>query len=141
MVKTQPLEENQKSAVETITSQVRQSSADIKTFAQGTIKELNKKDGNAKLLTGNDFNDEHIINAAISILNQSKIYAIPVKGIYLSQKSKAELNSFLAVFNGKNWIYINPKHRWSRVAERFSYLAIRNEPIFNVIGAKKLNLL
>lgn len=137
VVKTQPLEENQKSAVETITSQVRQSSADIKTFAQGTIKELNKKDGNAKLLTGNDFNDEHIINAAILILNQSKIYAIPVKGIYLSQKSKADLNSFLAVFNGKNWVYINPKTGGAGLPKDFLIWQYGNEPVFDVVGGKK----
>ncbi|KTC80987.1 inactive transglutaminase family protein [Legionella cherrii] len=136
-VKTQPLEESQKSAVETITNQVRQSSADIKTFAQSTIKELNKKDGNAKLLTGNDFSDERLINAAILILNQSKIAAIPVKGIYLSQKSKAELSSFLAVFNGKNWVYINPKTGSAGLPKDFLVWQYGNEPVFNVIGGKK----
>ena len=115
-IKSQPLNESQKSAVETITNQVRQSSADIKTFAQSTIKELNKKDGNAKLLTGNEFDEEQIIKAAILILNQSKIFAMPIKGIYLSQHSKAELKFFLAVFNGKNWIYINPKNGGARFA-------------------------
>ncbi|MCW8399180.1 inactive transglutaminase family protein [Legionella sp. PATHC038] len=136
-VKTQPLEESQKSAVETITNQVRQSSADIKTFAQSTIKELNKKDGNAKLLTGNDFSDERLINAAILILNQSKIAAIPVKGIYLSQKSKAELSSFLAVFNGKNWVYINPKTGSAGLPKDFLVWQYGNEPVFNVTGGKK----
>ncbi|MCW8408988.1 inactive transglutaminase family protein [Legionella sp. PATHC035] len=136
-VKTQPLEESQKSAVETITNQVRQSSADIKTFAQSTIKELNKKDGNAKLLTGNDFSDERLINAAILILNQSKIAAIPVKGIYLSQKSKAELSSFLAVFNGKNWVYINPRTGSAGLPKDFLVWQYGNEPVFNVIGGKK----
>lgn len=136
-VKTQPLEESQKSAVETITSQVRQSSADIKTFAQSTVKELNKKDGNAKLLTGNNFSDEHLINAAILILNQSKIAAIPVKGIYLSQKSKAELSSFLAVFNGKSWFYINPKTGGAGLPKDFLIWQYGNEPVFNVEGGKK----
>lgn len=136
-VKSQPLDESQKSAVETITNQVRQSSADIKTFAQSTIKELNKKDGNAKLLVGNEFNDEHIISAAILILNQSKIAAIPVKGIYLSQKSKAELNLFLAVFNGKNWVYINPKTGSAGLPKNFLIWQYGNEPMFNVTGGKK----
>ncbi|AWN72954.1 inactive transglutaminase family protein [Legionella anisa] len=136
--KTQPLEESQKSAVETITSQVRQSSADIKTFAQSTIKELNKKDGNAKLLTSNDFSDERLINAAILILNQSKISAVPVKGIYLSQKSKAELSSFLAVFNGKSWIYINPRTGGAGLPKDFLIWQYGNEPVFNVDGGKKV---
>lgn len=136
-VKTQALEESQKSAVETITNQVRQASADIKTFAQSTIKELNKKDGDAKLLVGNEFNDEHVINAAILILNQSKIYAIPVKGIFLSQKKKAELNLFLAVYNGKNWIYINPKTGGAGLPKDFLIWQYGNEPLFHIDGGKK----
>lgn len=137
VVKTQPLDEGQKSAVETITNLVRQSSAGIKTFAQSTIKELNKNDGNTKLLTGNAFNEEHIINAAILILNQSKISAIPVKGIDLSQKNKAELKLFLAVFNGKNWIYINPNTGSAGLPKEFLIWQYGNEPVFNIIGGKK----
>ena len=137
VVKSQTLDESQKSAVETITNQVRQSSADIQTFAQSTIKELNKKDGNAKLLVGNEFNDEGIIKAAILILNQSKISAMPVKGIYLNQKSKAELKSFLAVFNGKNWIYINPRTGGAGLPKEFLIWQYGNEALFDVIGGSK----
>ncbi|CAM2846534.1 inactive transglutaminase family protein [Legionella worsleiensis] len=136
-IKSQPLDESQKSAVETITSQVRQSSADIQTFAQSTIKELNKKDGNAKLLIGNEFSDESIINATILLLNQAKIFAIPVKGIYLNQQSKAELKSFLAVFNGKNWVYINPRTGGAGLPKEFLIWQYGNEPLFNVTGGNK----
>jgi hypothetical protein len=136
-IKLQPLNESQKSAVETITNQVRQSSADIKTFAQSTIKELNKQDGNAKLLTSNEFNEEQIVKAAILILNQSKIAAIPVKGIYLSQQNKAELKYFLVVFNGKNWMYINPKTGSAGLPKDFLIWQYGNEPVFNIIGGKK----
>lgn len=137
VIKSQPLDDSQKSAVETITNQVRQSSADIQTFAQSTIKELNKKDGNAKLLVGNDFNDESIINATILLLNQSKIFAIPVKGIYLNQQSKADLKSFLAVFNGKRWIYINPKTGGAGLPKEFLIWQYGNDPLFNVTGGNK----
>lgn len=137
VIKSQPLDDSQKSAVETITNQVRQSSADIQTFAQSTIKELNKKDGNAKLLIGNNFNDETIINAAILLLNQSKIFAIPVKGLYLNQQSKTELKSLLAVFNGKRWIYINPKTGGAGLPKEFLIWQYGNEPLFNVAGGNK----
>lgn len=137
VIKSQPLDEGQKSAVETITNRVRQSSADIQTFAQGTVKELNKKDGNAKLLIGNEFTDESIINATILLLNQSKIFAIPVKGIYLNQQSKADLKSFLAVFNGKNWIYINPHTGGAGLPKEFLIWQYGNEPLFNVTGGTK----
>lgn len=137
VVKSQVLDESQKSAVETITNQVRQSSADIQTFAQSTVKELNKKDGNAKLLIGNEFNDENIIDATILILNQSKIFAMPVKGIYLNQKSKAELKSFLAVFNGKNWIYINPRTGGAGLPKEYLIWQYGNDPLYNVVGGSK----
>lgn len=88
-------------------------------------------------MTGNDFSDEHLINAAILILNQSKISAIPVKGIYLSQKNKAELSSYLAVFNGKNWVYINPKTGSAGLPKDFLIWQYGNEPVFNVEGGKK----
>ncbi len=137
-IKSQPLNESQKSAVDTITSQVRQSSADIQTFAQSTIKELNKKDGNAKLLVGNEFNDESIINATILILNQSKINAMLVKGIYLTQQSKAELKPFLAVFNGKRWIYVNPRTGGAGLPKEFLIWQYGNDPLYEVVGGKKI---
>jgi hypothetical protein len=136
-VKSQPLEENQKSAVDSITAQVRLSSADIQTFAQSTIKELNKKDGNAKLLTGNQFNDEHIVNAAVLILNQANIPALAVKGIYLNEQSKTELKSYLTVFNGKRWIYINPRTSGAGLPREFLIWQYGSGPLFDVTGGTK----
>ena len=136
-IKSQSLNESQRSAIETITNQVRQSSADRQTFAQSTIKELNKRDGNAKLLIGNEFSDENIINATILILNQSKIFATPVKGIYLNQQSKTDLKSLLAVFNGKYWIYINPRTGGAGLSKEFLIWQYGNDPLFNVTGGTK----
>lgn len=135
-IQVQTLSESQKTAVETISNQVRQSSADIQTFAQGTIKELNKKDGNAKLLVGNEFTDDNIINAAILILNQSKIFAMPVKGLYLSQQNKADLKSMLIVYNGKKWIYINPRTGSAGLPKDFLIWQYGNESLFDVAGGK-----
>jgi len=72
------LEENQKAAVTAISYQVRQSSADIQTFAQATIKELLKREGPSELLVEADFSEENLIQAAVLILNQAKIFAMPV---------------------------------------------------------------
>ena len=137
MVKVQPLEESQKSAVDTITSQVRQSSADIQTFAQGTVKELNKMDGNAKLLVGSELNDNTLIKAAIMVLNQAKIYAMPVKGITLNQQNKAEFKSYLVVHNGKDWIYINPRSGGAGFPKNFLVWQYGFEPLYDVVGGKK----
>lgn len=137
LVKPPSLSENQKSAVDAITFQARQASADIQTFAQGTIKELNRQDGNAKLLVGNDFDDDNIINAAITILNQAKIYAMPVKGIYLSQQNKADFKAFLIVHNGKEWIYINPKTGGAGFPKNFLVWQYGFEPLYELAGGKK----
>jgi len=136
-LKVQILEENQKSAVDTITNKVRQSSADIQTFAQGTIRELNKQDGSAKLLIGSDFSDDNIIQAAITILNQAKIYAMPVKGIYLSQQNKSDFKSLMVVYNGKEWIYINPRTGSAGLPKNFLIWQYGLNPLFEVIGGKK----
>lgn len=136
-VKTpEPLPENQKSAVETISNQVRQTSADIQTFAQNTIMELNKKDGNAKLLVGQDFNDASIIDASMIILNQAKIYAMPIMGIYLNNQSKPDFKLFLAVHNGKEWSYINPRSGSAGLPKDFLIWQYGNEPVYDVSGGK-----
>lgn len=137
MLKIPPLAENIKTAVDTIISQARQSSADIQTFAQSTIKELNKKDGNAKLLVGNDFSDVNIINAAITVLNQAKIYSMPVQGIHLSHQNRADFKSLAAVYNGKDWIYINPRTGNAGLPKDFLIWQYGNEPMFDVVGGKK----
>jgi len=137
VVLVQALEENQKSAVDTISNQVRQSSADIQTFAQGTIKELLKKDGSAKLLVGSEFNDDTIIKAAILILNQAKIFAMPVKGIYLSQQKKANFTPFLVVYNGQEWLYINPKTGNAGLPKNFLIWQYGSEPLYKVAGGSK----
>ncbi len=136
ILKTPPLAENIKTAVDTIIGQARQSSADIQTFAQSTIKELNKKDGNAKLLVG-DFSDINIVNAAITVLNQAKIYGMPIHAIHLSQQNKADFKLYLEVFNGKSWIYINPRTGASGLPKDFLVWQHGNEPMFDVVGGKK----
>lgn len=132
-----PLAENKKTAVDTLIVQARQSSADIQTFAQSTIKELNMKDGNAKLLVGNNFNDDNLIDAAITVLNQAKINAIPVYGISLSQQSKANFKLFLAVYNGKDWVYINPRTGAAGLPKDFLAWQYGSEPMFELSGGKK----
>lgn len=137
MVKVQPLEDSQKSAVESISSLARQSSADIQTFAQGVVRELNKGDGNAKLLMDSEQSDEAIIRASTLVLNQAKIFVMPVKGIYLAHQSKAEFTSLMAVYNGKQWSYINPKTGGAGLPHNFLVWQYGTEPLSTVIGGKK----
>lgn len=136
-LKIAPIEENQKTAVDTIIGQARQSSADIQTFTQSTLQELNKKDGNAKLLVGNQFSDENIVQAAMTVLNQAKIHAMPIQGVYLNRTNKADIKLFLAVFDEKEWIYINPHTGNLGLPKDFLIWQYGNDPIYNVIGGKK----
>lgn len=138
VVKIQPLLENQKEAAEAISNLVRQSSADIQTFAQAMVIELNKKDGNAKLLVGPVFNDETIIKAAILLLNQAKIYAMPVRGIVLSQQTKADFHVLLAVNNGKDWYYINPRTGSVGLPPNFLVWQYGHDALYEVPGGKKI---
>ena len=107
--KPEKLSDNIQTAVDTIINKARQSSADIQTFAQSTIKELTKGDGNSKILVSNPQNDRSLLKAEIMILNQAKISVLPIEGIYLREQSRATFTPFLAVYNQKNWVYINPR--------------------------------
>lgn len=131
------LDENKKIAVMAIIRQARESSADIQTFAQATFAELNKQSGNAKLLVGDVFDDAHKVDAAISILNQSKISAIPLQGFRLTGQSKAHIVHYLAVYNGQEWIYINPQTGATGLPKDFLTWQYGSEPMFNVSGGKK----
>lgn len=129
--------ESIKTAVDTIIGQARQSSADIQTFAQSTFKALNTHDGNAKLLVSNDFTDNNLVSAAILVMNQAKIIAMPIQCIHLSQQSKADFKLFTAIYNGKDWIYMNPHTGISGLPKDYLIWQYGNEAMFNVVGGKK----
>lgn len=134
---TRILDETMQLAVDTIVSRARQSSADIQTFAQATMTELNKQDGHAKLLVGNPADENSLVEAAILILNQVKIYAMPIKGVYLTQQNHADFKLFLAVYNGKEWLYINPRTSSAGLPKDFFVWAYGYEPMFEITGGKK----
>lgn len=131
--------ESQQSAIEAISNQARQSSADIQTFAQGTIKALNAKDGNARLLVGNEFNDAHVVDAAVTVLNQAKIYAMPVYGLHLGQATKANFSILMAVYNGQEWSFVNPRNGSIGLPNEFLIWKYGSSPLFSITGGKHAN--
>ncbi len=135
--KMMALDDNQKIAVAAIIKQAREFSADIQTFAQATLTELNKKSGNAKLLVGNHFDDTHLVDAAILVLNQAKIPAIPIQGVQLTEQKRANISVYLGVYNGQEWLYINPKTSTAGFPKNFLAWQYGNAPMFDVIGGKK----
>jgi hypothetical protein len=139
-IKPPVLPDNIKTAVDTIISEARQSSADIQTFAQSVIKALNQRDGNAKILVGHEFNDRTLLTAAITVLNQAKINVLPIEGIYLRAQSRAEFKPLLAIYNQKEWIYINPQTGVLGLPKDFLVWQYSSDPMFDVIGGSKPQL-
>ena len=136
-LKIQHLESSQQTAVDTIIQRARQSSADIQTFAQATINELNKQDGNSKLLVGQDFTPPQLVKTAILVLNHARIFAMPVQGLQLKQQNKADFKYLLAVYNGNEWIYLNPKTGSVGLPHDFLVWKFGNDPMFHVSGGQK----
>ena len=132
-----PLDEHQNKAVETIIQQARESSADIQTFAQATVAELNQHNGNVKLLVGNDFTPSQVVNTIILVLNHAKIYAMPVYGLYLKPHYKADFIQYIALYNGNEWIYLNPQTGATGLPADFFVWQFGQEPMFTVWGGKK----
>lgn len=135
-VKIPALEEKELIAVNTIIGKARQSSVDVLTFAQAALKELNKKNGNAKLLV-NKYNEYDIISAAILTLNSAHIFAMPVKGIRLGQQNKVTLTELLAVYNGKDWFYLNPRTGSAGLPRNFLVWQYGDDSMFDVVGGRK----
>lgn len=130
--------DSQKIAANTLISRARESSADIQTFAQSTVKELNKNDGNAKLLMNGEASPSRVVFAAVGVLNLAKIQAIPVQGFYLMQQNKVDFDWLLAVFNDKNWIYINPKTGSAGLPKDFLIWQYGHDSMYEVSGGKKI---
>lgn len=133
-----PLEisESEKAAIDVLTNKARKTSADIETFAQETIKQLQQSNGNSKLLIGKG-TQEDIVAAAIKILNQANIHAIPAKLLHLKPETKANLVTWLMVYNEKQWLFINPETASSGLPKDYLVWQYDNMPTFTVTGGKK----
>ncbi|MDP3560437.1 MAG: inactive transglutaminase family protein [Legionellaceae bacterium] len=135
-IKPLPLPEQQQAAVHAIISHVRQTSADIQTFAQQTIRELQKTE--SKLLLESVSTENNMLFAANLILRQANIYAIPVWGLYLKPTHHTSFQPLLAVYTGKSWIYINPNSNVVGLPKHFLIWAYGDTPLFEVMGGKNL---
>jgi hypothetical protein len=139
-IKPTSLTDSKQAAVTSIIDLARQSSADIQTFAQSTVIELNKKNSSARLLTGNTPSDMQLVDAAITVLHGAKINALPVLGLHLAHQNKATFKSLIAVYNNKSWIYINPRTGITGLPKDFLVWQYGEEPLFSVSGGKKNQL-
>ncbi len=133
------LTEGQLSAVEAITQEARKYSADIETFAIATIKALKKNNDNVRALLDEQRSLDAIGRAALKIFSKANIKATLVKGIYLTQKDTNNLETWIAVFNEKQWIFINPQTEAPTHLKNFLIWQYGIEPIYKISGGKKIS--
>lgn len=137
IIKKMDLPDAHQSAVESLTTKARSSSADIQTFAQLTIQKLREKNDQARILLGNDRSNSAVVNAAIKVLTNANIHAMAVKGLHLINKKNTELDTWLMVLNGKQWLFIDPITGAKRLPEDFLVWQYGNEPVYKLSGGKK----
>ena len=128
------LKESEQAAVEVITSQARKSSADIQTFAQETLKALQKSNGNTKVLLHDQTTPEALVNAAVVVLNQAKIHARPVKLLKFSAQNKGTFITWLNVYNEKEWLFINPETATTGLNDDYLVWQYGDAPLYAVGG-------
>lgn len=137
-VKVEEVSATLNTAADTFIKDIRQTSADVQTFAQTTINLLNRKEDNAKLLVNGAFNDENVVKAAIFLLGRANIPAQAVHGIQISkQNASPDFKLYLAVFNGKEWIYISPRNGHAGLPHRFLIWQYGTAATFSVEGGNK----
>src|SRR3990167_2929238 len=102
------LTQEQKTALEAIISQAKETSADAQTFAQNVIKLLNTKSENSKILFKDNPGEVGLINAVLWTLGQANINALAARCVDLKQQKHATFKWLIVVNIGQQWIYINP---------------------------------
>ncbi|MBS0359216.1 MAG: inactive transglutaminase family protein [Proteobacteria bacterium] len=118
--KLEVLKEPEKSAVESIIREARSKSADTMTFAAETLRILNdSKASNATLLLEQDRSHMNILKKAVFILAHENIPAQIAQGIYLKPEKNAKLFPWLAVYDAKKWVYLNPVDGANGLPEEF----------------------
>ena len=129
------------SAAETIVENVREKSADIATFAAETLKILNnQEDNDAAIILSRDYSPETVTKVATEILALANIYSKYIQGIYLTSQKNAKLHPWLAVYNGKQWVYFNPSTGKRGLPENFLVWQYDDKEVMNVVGGSKPQL-
>ena len=130
----------QATAITALVSQIRESSADVATFATALVDLLNhqQQNNNAALLLGTNPDPLKIANTAVTVLAGASIPAQVVHGLYLRQdETSAHIVPWLEVWNGQKWLYINPLIGKLELPTDFFIWWRGDQPLFEVAGAKQ----
>ncbi|MEE9452292.1 MAG: inactive transglutaminase family protein [Gammaproteobacteria bacterium] len=132
------LSETEQFAIDAIVSDVRERSADIQTFAIEVLKILNdQNDNNAAVLMKRNYTPLNIVQQTVTVLNQAYIYAEQIRGLMLKPQKSVTLDTFIAVYDQENWIYLDPQTTQAGLAEDFLIWQYGNEPLSHVEGGSQ----
>lgn len=137
-VATPEYSEIEKTAIESILSEVRQSSADVITFTKELIKRLsNTNNENVNILMKDIKNDKDYVLKLKYILAGAHI---PSRLIYLLELKDGARNAdfvpYLEVNDGKEWIPINPKTGAKGIKDNMLIWKVGEEPIVEMKGGE-----
>jgi hypothetical protein len=137
-VDTPEYSEIEKTAIESILSEVRQSSADVITFTRELIKRLaNTNNENVNILMKDAHSDKEYVLKLKYILAGAHI---PARLIYLLELKDGARNAdvvpYLEVSNGKEWIPINPKTGSRGIKDNMLIWKVGESPIVKMSGGE-----
>lgn len=127
-----------KTAIEAILDNVRSASADIATYTRELLGQLNaeRPSENVKLLRERSNNDEAWVHQISEVLKGARIPNRILYGLSLSESvNTAQLQPWLQVHNGRQWLSFDPYTGTAGLPENFLIWRIGDEPLVQVEGA------
>jgi len=135
------LSDAEQSAIDVILDRVRKQSVDTASFAVEVIKQLrDTKDNHIAFLMGRDLSPAHRVALAQKILAGAHIPTRSVHGLLLAgtteQRQQVPMTTLLSVWNGQEWLYIDPITTVLGLPDNFLIWQFGEEPLFKVEGGK-----
>jgi hypothetical protein len=133
------LDEPYYSAMVDLATQVREQSADVRTFASSLLHKLNDPtpEENISLLRSQARTSLERAALAVTLLASARIPAEVLQCVELGEDRRlAEVKPMLAVHNGDQWIYFNPHTGEMGLPPNFLPWAWGSKPLVDVIGGR-----
>lgn len=128
--------EIEKTAIDSLLSEVRTSSADISTFTRELIKKVNtQNDSNVSILMKDVRDDLGLVKKIKYILAGARIPARPVYLLELHDGVRnSDLIPYIEVNDGKKWVAFNPTTGVKGIPENMLVWKVDDEPVIRMTG-------
>jgi hypothetical protein len=127
--------------VEALLEEVRNKSADIQSYTQELLVQLNNKNGNIELLHQGAEKADVWVTRIISILHGARIPTRKINLLTLQDGVKhGKLIPWLQVHNGKQWLTFNPKTGEQGLPGNSLIWNIGDTPLLSVTGGKSAKI-